>query len=115
MLDLPVISHAEDGFLVAGAVASAGEMATRLGLPSAPAEAETLAVARDIALMEMAGARLHLRQVTTRAGLELVRQAKARGLRVTAGATPAHFLLSDLAIGGFRSFAPAVAPLAQRG
>lgn len=111
MLDLPVIVHAEDGFLTAGAVATAGEMATRLGLPAAPAEAEALAIARDLMLAEMTGARLHVRQVTTRKGVELVRQAKARGLRVTAGVTPAHFMLSDLAVYGFRSFARLSPPL----
>lgn len=111
MLDLPVIAHAEDGFLSDGAVATAGEMATRLGLPAAPAEAEALAIARDLVLVEMTGARLHFRQVTTRAGLALVRRAKARGLPVTAGVTPAHFMLSDLAIAGFRSFSRLSPPL----
>lgn len=111
MLDLPVVSHAEDGGLAGEAVATAGEMATRMGLASAPAEAEALAVARDVALAEMAGARLHFRQVTTRAGLDLVRAAKARGTAVTAGVTPAHIHLSDLAIGDFRSFARLSPPL----
>ncbi|WP_435419318.1 dihydroorotase [Parerythrobacter aurantius] len=111
MLDLVVVSHAEDGGLAGEAAATAGEMATRLGLPSAPAEAEALAAARDIALAEMSGARLHLRQVTTRAALDLVRQAKARGVAVTAGVTPAHFMLSDLATGDFRTFARLSPPL----
>ena len=111
MLDLPVISHAEDGALVAGAVSTAGEMATRLGLPAAPAEAEALAAARDIALAEMAGAKLHLRQVTTRGALDLVRAAKGRGVAVTAGVTPAHFMLSDLATAEFRTFARLSPPL----
>lgn len=111
MLDLPVVSHAEDAGLAGEAVATAGEMATRMGLASAPAEAEALAIARDLALAEMAGGRLHFRQVTTRAGLALVRAAKARGLPVTAGVTPAHIHLSDLAIGDFRSFARLSPPL----
>lgn len=111
MLDMAVITHAEDASLVGGAVATAGEMATRLGLPSAPAEAEALAIARDIALAEMAGARLHFRQVTTAAGIELVARAKARGLKVTAGVSPAYFMLSDLAIADFRSFARLSPPL----
>jgi dihydroorotase len=79
MLDLVVVSHAEDAALVGEAAATAGEMATRLGLPAAPAEAEALAIARDIALAELAGARLHIRQVTTARGFDLVRAAKARG------------------------------------
>ena len=111
MLGLVVVSHAEDAGLVGSAVATAGEMATRLGLPSAPAEAEALAIARDIALAEIAGARLHFRQVTTAAGLALVRAAKARGVAVTAGVSPAHFMLSDLAIGDFRTFTRLSPPL----
>lgn len=111
MLGLVVIAHAEDATLTGNAVATAGEMATRLGLVSAPAEAEALAVARDIALAEMAGARLHFRQVTTAGALALVRAAKARGVSVTAGITPAHFMLSDLAIGDFRTFTRLSPPL----
>ena len=111
MLDLVVVSHAEDSGLTGKAAATAGDMATRLGLPSAPAEAEALAVARDLALAEMAGARLHLRQVTTAAALDLVRAAKQRGVAVTAGVTPAHFMLSDLATAEFRTFARLSPPL----
>ena len=111
MLGMVVVSHGEDSGISGSAVATAGEMATRLGLPSAPAEAEALAVARDIALAEMAGARLHIRQVTTRAALALVRAAKARGVAVTAGVTPAHFMLSDIAMSDFRTFARLSPPL----
>jgi len=111
MLDLVVIAHAEDSGLVGEAAATAGEMASRLGLPAAPAEAEALAVARDIALAEMSGARLHFRQVTTRGGLDLVRAAQKRGVPVTAGVTPAHFMLSDLATADFRTFARLSPPL----
>lgn len=111
MLDLVVVSHAEDGGLARAGAATAGEMATRLGLPSVPAQAEGLAVARDIALAEMSGARLHIRQVTTGAALDLVRAAKARGVAVTCGVTPAHFMLSDLALAGFRTFARLSPPL----
>lgn len=111
MLDLVVVTHAEDAGIAGHAVATAGEMATRLGLPSAPAEAEALAVARDIALAELCGARLHFRQVTTKAALDLLRAAKARGVAVTAGVTPAHFMLSDNAIGDFRTFTRLSPPL----
>lgn len=111
MLDLVVVSHAEDSGLSGEAVATAGEMASRLGLPSAPAEAETLAVARDIALAEMSGARLHIRQVTTAGSLDLVRKAKGRGVAITAGVTPAHFMLSDLDTAEFRTFARLSPPL----
>ena len=111
MLGLTVITHAEDAGLTGMAVATAGEMATRYGLPAAPAEAEALAIARDLALAELTGARLHFRQVTTRAGLDLVRAGKARGVKVTAGVTPAHFMLSDNAVGDFRTFAKLSPPL----
>jgi dihydroorotase len=111
MLDLVVVAHAEDGGLAGEAAATAGEIATRLGLPAAPAEAEALAIARDIALAELAGARLHFRQVTTAKGFALVRAAKARGLPVTCGITPAHFMLSDLATVDFRTFTRLSPPL----
>lgn len=111
MLDLVVVAHAEDGGLTGEACATAGEIATRLGLPSAPAEAETLALARDIALAEMSDARVHFRQVTTAAGFALVKAAKARGVRVTCGITPAHFMLSDLATADFRTFTRLSPPL----
>jgi dihydroorotase len=111
MLGLTVVTHAEDCGLTGNAVATAGEMATRLGLPAAPAEAEALAVARDLALTEMTGARLHFRQITTARALDLVRAAKARGIKVTAGVTPAHFMLSDVAIGDYRTFTKLSPPL----
>jgi dihydroorotase len=110
-LDLTVITHAEDDGLTGNAVATESETATRLGLPAAPAVAEALAIARDIALAEDTGARLHFRQVTTAAGFELVRTAKRRGVRVTCGITPAHLLLSDNAMSDFRTFAHLSPPL----
>ncbi|MXP25788.1 dihydroorotase [Altererythrobacter indicus] len=113
MLDLVVVAHAEDAGIVGSAVATSGLMATRLGLPSAPSEAEALAVARDIALAELAGARLHFRQITTKSALDLIRAAKQRGVKVTAGVTPAHFMLSDLAIKDFRTFARLSPPLRE--
>ena len=110
-LDLPVISHAEDGGLTAGAVATESEYATRMGLAAAPAAAEAMAVARDIMLAEQSGARLHFRQLSTSRAFDLVRTAKKSGLPVTCGISPAHLLLSDVAIGGFRTFARLSPPL----
>lgn len=108
---LTVISHPEDGGLAGQAVATEGETATRLGLPSAPAVAEALAIARDLMLAEQTGAAIHFRQVTTAAGFDLIRTAKARGLRVTCGITPAHLLLSDINVTDFRTFARLSPPL----
>ncbi len=110
-LGLTVIAHAEDEGLTHGAVATDGEMATRLGLASAPSIAEAMAIARDLCLVEETGAPIHFRQVTTARGLDLVREAKAKGLPVTCGITPAHLFLSDTAIGDFRTFARLSPPL----
>jgi dihydroorotase len=110
-LGLVVVVHAEDESLRRGAVATEGEMAFRLGLPAASASVEAIAIARDIALAEDTGAAIHFRQVTTARGLALIREAKARGLPISCGITPAHLLLSDVAIGGWRSFARLSPPL----
>lgn len=110
-LDLTLIVHAEDEGLTHGTVATSGETATRLGLPAAPAVAEALAVARDLLLAEETGARLHFRQLTTAAAFDLVRAAKRRGVAVTCGITPAHLLLSDIAMSDFRTFAHLSPPL----
>lgn len=110
-LGLAVVVHSEDAGLVGDAVATEGETATRLGLSAAPALAEPLAIARDLMLAEAAGARLHLRQVTTAAGFDLVRAAKRRGVAVTCGITPAHLLLSDNAVSDFRTFTRLSPPL----
>lgn len=109
--DMVVVTHAEDMSLTGDAIATAGEFATRLGLSAAPAFAEALAIARDLRLAESTGVRLHIRQVTTAESLALVRAAKAQGLRVTCGVTPAHMLLSEQAVSGYRSFARLSPPL----
>lgn len=109
--DLVVVTHAENAALTRDAVATAGEFATRLGLPAAPALAEAIAVARDLRLAAATGVRLHIRQVTTAESLDLVRAAKAAGVRVTCGATPGHFMLGEQSVSGYRSFARLSPPL----
>jgi len=110
-LGLTVISHAEDGGLAGKAVATNGETATRLGLSAAPACAEAMAIARDVALVRETGAAIHFRLVTTRDGFDLIRAAKAEGLRVTCGISPTHLLLSDNAVTDYRTFARMSPPL----
>ncbi|WP_294130788.1 dihydroorotase [Sphingobium sp.] len=110
-LGLTVIAHAEDGGLAGKAVATSGETATRLGLPHAPACAEAMAIARDIMLARQAGAAIHFRLVTTKAGFDLVRAAKAEGLRVSCGISPAYLFLADNAVSNFRTFARLSPPL----
>src|ERR1700732_3625888 len=94
-LDLPVIEHAEDVSLAAGAVRREGVTSTRLALTGMPAAAESVCVARDVQLAELTGARLHIAHLSAKGSLDQVRSAKQRGLRVTCEVTPHHFTLID--------------------
>jgi dihydroorotase len=94
-LDLPVIEHAEDVSLAAGAVMREGIASTRLGLSGMPAAAESVCVARDVQIAELTGARLHIAHLSAKASLEQVRFAKKQGLYVTCEVTPHHFTLVD--------------------
>jgi dihydroorotase len=101
MFGLPVISHCEDVQLAAHGVMHEGQVSTELGLRGIPAQAEDIMVARDIALAELTGGRLHIAHVSTAGAVRLVRDAKARGLRVTAEVTPHHLFLTDEAVRGY--------------
>jgi dihydroorotase len=94
-LDIPVIEHAEDVSLAAGAVMREGVTSTRLGLAGMPAAAESVCVARDVQLAELTGARLHIAHLSARGSLDQVRWAKSRGLHVSCEVTPHHFTLID--------------------
>jgi dihydroorotase len=94
-LDLPVIEHAEDVSLAAGAVMREGISSTRLGLPGMPAAAESVCVARDVQIAELTGGRLHIAHLSAKGSLDQVRFAKRQGLRVTCEVTPHHFTLVD--------------------
>jgi dihydroorotase len=109
-LGLPIVDHAEESSLTAGAEANDGFVATVLGLRGWPAAAEEIAVARDIAVLadvirDVPGARLHLTHLSTAGALELVRRAKAGGLPVTCDVTPHHLGLTDEWIAGARRWA----------
>jgi dihydroorotase len=95
-LDIPVIEHAEDVSLAAGAVMREGVTSTRLGLAGMPAAAESVCVARDVQLAELTGARLHIAHLSARGSLDQVRWAKSRGLHVSCEVTPHHFTLIDV-------------------
>ena len=101
--DLPVTlaQHCEVADLTRGAVIHEGSCCSRLGLPGWPAIAEELMVFRDIELSRLTGAPIHLLHLSTERSVELVRQAKADGLRVTAEACPHHFTLTDELLAGF--------------
>jgi len=107
-VDLPIINHAEDKKLVAGGVMSAGAVATRLGLPGAPVEAETVMVARDLHLADLTGARLHVPHISTLGSLVALRSAKECGVDVTAEVTPHHLTLNDEWVYGLNGDVPAV-------
>jgi len=93
--DLPVVDHCEEPALSERAAMNEGPVATLLGLRGAPPAAESIVVERDVQLAELTGGRLHVAHLSTAAGADAVRRAKARGIRVTAEATPHHLLLTD--------------------
>ena len=95
---ITVISHCEDESLAAKGVVNEGVVSTRLGLAGWPSAAEEIVVARDIALAELTGCRLHLAHLSTAGSVELVRAAKARGTAITAEVTPHHLFLDEDAI-----------------
>jgi dihydroorotase len=99
----PVISHAEDAHLSSGTSMNEGVVSTELGVPGAPAAAEDVMVARDILLAELTGAHVHIAHLSTAGAVRLVRDGKARGVRVTAEVTPHHLVLTEEAI---RTFDP---------
>ena len=109
--DLLVSQHCEDHDLTAGAQIHEGEVATRLGLRGWPREAEDIIVARDLLLAERTGARYHVAHISTLGAVRLVREAKARGLAVSAEVTPHHLLLTDEAVLGYRTFCKVNPPL----
>lgn len=109
--NLPIVNHCEDLHLSEGGCMNEGIVSTELGLPGAPAAAEDVQVARDLALAEMTGARLHLAHVSTAVAVRMIREAKARGIRVTAEACPHHFSLTEEAVRGFNTHAKMNPPL----
>lgn len=111
MVGLTVISHCEDPELAAGGSMNEGFISTRLGLKGIPGAAEEVMVARDIILSELTGCPLHIAHVSTRGSVRLVREAKARGLKVTAEATPHHFTLTDAAVEGYNTSTKVNPPL----
>jgi dihydroorotase len=107
----PVIVHAEDRFLVGDGVVNEGPVATRLGLPGNPAAAEDICVARDLKLAALTGARLHVAHVSSAGAVALIREARERGVQVTAEVTPHHLTLTDEATLGFDTNTKMAPPL----
>ncbi len=115
LFDLPVVQHCEDPGLSQGAPMHEGAVSTRLGLAGQPAIAEAAAVARDLLVAEHVRGRLHVAHLSTARALELVRRAKAGGIRVTCEVTPHHLLLTDqeVAASGFSTRTKVNPPLRE--
>jgi dihydroorotase len=113
-LGLPIINHCEVPELSNGGSMNEGWVSNRLGIKGIPNSAEEIMVARDIALAELTGGRLHLAHISTAGSLELVRQAKEKGLNVTCEVTPHHLTLSDEAALGYRDGSSPFDPLTPR-
>lgn len=110
-LDLPVISHAEEPSLSSGGCMNEGYRSTVMGLQGIPNASEDIMVMRDIALAELSGARLHIAHISSGAAVSFVREAKARGVQVTAEAAPHHFVLTEEALEGYDTNAKMNPPL----
>lgn len=111
MFGVPVVDHAEDPGLAAAGAMHEGRTSVRLGLKGIPAAAEEAMVSRDLLLAELTGGRLHIAHASTRGTVALLRAAKARGVRVTAEATPHHFTLTDEAVAEYDGNAKMNPPL----
>src|SRR5262245_45546830 len=111
MFDMPVIQHCEDSNLSKGGVMHEGIYSTRLGLKGMPAAAEETMVSRDITLTQLTRGRYHVAHISTRGAVEMVRDAKARGVRISAEVTPHHFTLTDAAVADYDTNAKMNPPL----
>ena len=111
VMGLPAISHAEDHALSGAGVINEGRVSSSLGLAGIPAASEDIAVYRDIRLVELTGAPLHVAHVSTAGAVDLIRRAKERGLPVTAETAPHYFTLTEEAVTGYRTRAKMKPPL----
>jgi len=112
--DLTVMAHSEDLSLTGSGVMNEGKVSTRLGLGGIPNCSESVMVTRDIALCALTGAKLHIAHVSTRESILAIRQAKERGLRVTAETAPHYFTLTDEDVGEYDTHAKMNPPLRSR-
>ncbi|MGV1014517.1 MAG: amidohydrolase family protein, partial [Methyloceanibacter sp.] len=106
-----IVHHLEDASLSQNGVMNEGEVATRLGLRGVPTAAETIVLERDIRLVELTGGRYHAAQISCRASLDIIRDAKAEGLPVTCGVSINHLTLNENDIGPYRTFFKMKPPL----
>ncbi|MDQ6992391.1 MAG: dihydroorotase [Mariprofundus sp.] len=109
--DFLIIQHAEEQMLTKGGAMNEGWISTQLGVTGMPSEGEDSMIARDIMLAKRADARYHVAHISTEGGVELVRQARAKGLKVTTEAAPHHFALTEEAVLGYNADAKMSPPL----
>ena len=109
--NIPVADHPEDLGLSAGRHMNESIVSTRLGLAGKPNAAEEIHIVRDLLLAELTGGQIHLQHISTQYGVEAIRQAKARGVRVTAEASPHHLVLTEQAVEGYNTDAKMNPPL----
>jgi len=109
--DIPVVDHPEDLTLSRDGTMNEGLISSRLGLKGKPNASEDIHIIRDILLAELTGGRIHIQHVSTRFGVDAIRQGKARGVRVTGEASPHHLLLTDADVDGYRTEAKMNPPL----
>jgi len=108
---LLIVQHPEEPSLAEGGAMNEGEIATRMGLSGITPMAEAMMLERDMRLVAMTGGRYHAAHVSTAEGIDIIRQAKARGLAVTCDTAPPYFALNELAVGDYRTFAKLSPPL----
>ena len=111
IFDKTIIVHAEDEALTANGFMNESATSTRLGIPGIPAVAEDIAVSRDIMLAELTGAKLHIAHVSSKGAVDIIRQAKKRGVKVTAEAAVHHLTLTDEMVEGYNTAAKVAPPL----
>lgn len=109
--NIPVADHPEDLGLSAGRHMNESIVSTRLGLAGKPNAAEEIHIVRDLLLAELTGGQIHLQHISTQYGVEAIRQAKARGVRVTAEASPHHLVLTEQEVEGYNTDAKMNPPL----
>ena len=109
--NLPIIDHCEDTSLTKGGQMNEGTISQKLGLRGIPSAAEEIIVARDLALAELTGGRLHIAHVSTEGSVDLIRRAKKKGIKVTAEVTPHHLTLTEEKVIGYNTNAKVNPPL----
>ena len=112
--DITVFIQSHDPWLTGNGCVHEGELSTRLGLPAIPEAAETVAVARDLALVETTGVRAHFNQLSCARSVDMIREMRTRGLKVTADVAIHNLLLTEFAVDDFNALCHVLPPLRSK-